>query len=144
MPTDALLAQGAVIAALLVFSGVVVSGAWLVRRLRLPTDLPDGPRFEPPPPAAVGVCDRASAAAAAALHHRRAALGAAASAAAHAAATAAATIGRDHPAVQAALAAAAAAERAFRGDDLAAAEQEVPRLRAEAERQSELALASAP
>jgi hypothetical protein len=40
----------AIFGALLLFGGLVSAGAWLVRRLHLPVDLPDGCRFEPRPP----------------------------------------------------------------------------------------------
>lgn len=143
MPAEALLAQGAVVAALLVFAVVVVGGRWLVQRLRLPTDLPEGPRFEPPPPPAVDRCDPAAARAAAAIQLRRAALGDEAHQAARAAFAAGLAAGRDHPTALAAQAAAEQAEKAFHLDDLDAAAAEVPRHRAEAERQRERALAAA-
>jgi hypothetical protein len=58
----------AIVAALLLFSGLLLLGVAVVRRLRLPTDLPDGPRFEAPPPALVldpaGATERAAAQAA--------------------------------------------------------------------------------
>ena len=49
--SHAIPAVAAIVAALSVFGGLVSAGAWLVRRLRLPSDLPDGCRFEPRPPA---------------------------------------------------------------------------------------------
>jgi len=39
-----------VVGAVAVFGGVLVAGVAIVKRLKLPVDLPDGPRFEPPPP----------------------------------------------------------------------------------------------
>jgi hypothetical protein len=40
----------AMIGGLLGFATLLLAGVALVRALRLPQDLPDGPRFEPPPP----------------------------------------------------------------------------------------------
>ncbi len=58
------LITGAIVAALLVFAGMLLLGVAIVRWLRLPTDLPEGPRFEPPPPDLVedpaGAADRAA------------------------------------------------------------------------------------
>jgi len=47
--------------AVMVFSGLVLAGVVVVRRLRLPQDLPEIPRFEPPPPTVLVVADPASA-----------------------------------------------------------------------------------
>ena len=47
----------AVMAALMVFSGLMLTGARLVRWLRLPTDLPVDCRFQPRPPAHHGAAD---------------------------------------------------------------------------------------
>lgn len=46
----AMAAMFGVIGGVAVFGVLLVSGVALVRRLKLPVDLPDGPRFEPPPP----------------------------------------------------------------------------------------------
>jgi len=69
------LVTGAIIAALLVFAGMLLLGVAIVRWLKLPTDLPEGPRFEPPPPDLIedpaGAAERAAERAAwAALGHR--------------------------------------------------------------------------
>jgi hypothetical protein len=55
--------MGAVAAALMVFGGALLAGSRLVRCLRLPQDLPDGPRFSPPPPPVLELPDRVRAAA---------------------------------------------------------------------------------
>ncbi|MDA3962973.1 MAG: hypothetical protein PF961_19485 [Planctomycetota bacterium] len=44
--------MGAIIAALLALGSLIPAGAWLIRRLKLPTDLPETCRFEPRPPPA--------------------------------------------------------------------------------------------
>jgi hypothetical protein len=40
-----------VVVGLLLFAGLLQLGALIVRALKLPNDLPEGPHFEPPPPA---------------------------------------------------------------------------------------------
>jgi hypothetical protein len=55
---------------LLLFAGLLLSGVWLIRFLKLPTDLPEGPRFEAPPPPLMSRGDRAAAAPIAAEQQR--------------------------------------------------------------------------
>ncbi len=49
--SDQLTVLIAIICALFTFGVLVIAGGAIVRLLRLPRDLPEGPRFEPPPPA---------------------------------------------------------------------------------------------
>ncbi len=105
----------AVVAALLLFAGLLLFGTGLVRWLALPTDLPEGPRFEPPPPTPTddrtGATARAAAQAEVADRGRRA----------HALWTAAvAAHETKHPQAAAHEAAARAGEAAFRAGDEAA------------------------
>lgn len=65
----------AIMAALLIFSGLLLAGGVIVRWLKLSTDLPEGPRFEPPAPPAVDQATPEAARAVAARTQRRAALG---------------------------------------------------------------------
>jgi hypothetical protein len=55
---------------LLLFAGLLLSGVWLIRFLKLPTDLPEGPRFEAPPPPLMPRGDRVAAAPVAAQQQR--------------------------------------------------------------------------
>ncbi|MFW5750297.1 MAG: hypothetical protein ACOCZK_01485 [Planctomycetota bacterium] len=48
--SDPLAVLIAIICALFTFGMLVIAGGYIVRRLRLPRDLPEGPRFEPTPP----------------------------------------------------------------------------------------------
>ena len=66
LPTDLMAPMGAVIAALVLFAGLLHLGLVIVRRLKLPQDLPEGPHYEPPPPPVSEVLDPASAQSAAA------------------------------------------------------------------------------
>jgi hypothetical protein len=50
-----------VIGGLLIFASLVLFGTWLVRRLRLPQELPEGIHFAPPAPPIVALVDRAGA-----------------------------------------------------------------------------------
>jgi hypothetical protein len=64
MPNDplvALYAVAAVIGGLLAFAALLLAGVGVVRRLALPQELPEGPRFEPPPPPLRARPDRAAA-----------------------------------------------------------------------------------
>jgi hypothetical protein len=71
MPDPATLATiAAILGAMLVFAFTVLIGRSLVRVLRLPTDLPPGPRFAPPPPPARDP-DTPAQARERARHHRR-------------------------------------------------------------------------
>ena len=109
------LVTAAIIVALLVFAGLLLFGTGLVRWLRLPTDLPEGPRFEPPAPTPVD--DPAGAPERAAAQALVAARGTRARALWQAAVTAHET---GHPQAAACEAAARAGEAAFRaGDDAA-------------------------
>ncbi len=68
MPTDSLhlfLTMFALVGALLLFALLLLFGTRLVKWLGLPTDLPEGPRFEPPAPPHVQRGDRQQAAIAA-------------------------------------------------------------------------------
>ena len=71
---QALAVIGAIVVALLVFGGLVLLGAMIVRWLRLPQDLPDGARYSPPAPPLSTTRDRAAAHATAELQARRRAL----------------------------------------------------------------------
>jgi len=51
LPTDLLVPMVGVVMALLLFAGLLQLGLVIVRALKLPNDLPEGPHFEPPPPA---------------------------------------------------------------------------------------------
>ncbi len=59
-----------VVGGLLLFALLLLFGTGLVRWLKLPQDLPEGPRFEPPPPPAVAHGDRTQAARTAAYQAR--------------------------------------------------------------------------
>ena len=58
-PVPMIATVAAMVGGLLVFALLLLAGGAVVRWLRLPQDLPDGPRFEPPPPALVQHPDRA-------------------------------------------------------------------------------------
>ncbi len=51
----------AMIGGIAAFSALLLLGGWVVRILRLPQDLPDGPRFEPPPPPVAALAERTAA-----------------------------------------------------------------------------------
>lgn len=150
LPTDLMAPMGAVIAALVLFAGLLHLGLVIVRRLKLPQDLPEGPHYEPPPPPVSEVLDPAAARAVAALQARRRAIYDRAHAAARAAADCAeaalvpliAAPGAPDPATAhadllrhaaVAKAAAEAAEKAMRGSDLALAAADTERHAAEAD-----------
>ena len=150
LPTDLMAPMGAVIAALMLFAGLLHLGLFIVRRLKLPQDLPEGPHYEPPPPPVSEVLDPAAARAVAALQARRRAVYERAHAAARAAADCAeaalvpliAAPGAPDPRAahenlvrHAAVAktAAEAAEKAMRGSDLALAAADTERYAAEAD-----------
>jgi len=61
LPDEMLVPMIGVMVGLVVFAGLLQFGVWIVRRLGLPNDLPEGPHFEPPPPPARDVLDRAEA-----------------------------------------------------------------------------------
>lgn len=63
-------AMYALIGGLLLFALLLLLGTRIVRWLKLPQDLPEGPRFEPPAPPTVAKGDRAAAALAAAAQSR--------------------------------------------------------------------------
>src|SRR5690349_9369082 len=63
-------AMYALIGGLLLFALLLLLGTRIVRWLKLPQDLPEGPRFEPPAPPTVAKGDRAAAAIAAAAQAR--------------------------------------------------------------------------
>lgn len=63
-------ALGAVILGLVIFAGLLLVGLAIIRALRLPQDLPEGPRFEPPPPDIREPSDRAAAVAIASERNR--------------------------------------------------------------------------
>lgn len=149
LPAELLAPMVAVLAALALFGTLLQVGLVIVRRLKLPQDLPEGPHFEPPPPPVSAVLEPTAARARAAVQARRRAIHARAHAAARAAAACAeaaliplaATPGAPDPdAARAELtrhaamakAAAEAAERAMRGADLDAADAETQRHAAEA------------
>ncbi len=69
-PDTVFLAMFALIGGLVIFAGLLLFGSALVRWLKLPQDLPEGPRFEPPPPPAVPRGDRSAAALVAATQAR--------------------------------------------------------------------------
>ena len=48
----------AVVAAITATGFLLLFGGWLVRRFNLPTDVPEGPAFEPPPPPLIHRPDR--------------------------------------------------------------------------------------
>lgn len=64
------LSMAALVGGLMVFALLLLLGVSIVRWLKLPQDLPEGPRFEPPPPPSVPTGDRAAAAVAAAAQAR--------------------------------------------------------------------------
>lgn len=51
LPDELLVPMVGVVVALLLFGALLQWGVWIIRRLKLPNDLPEGPHFEPPPPA---------------------------------------------------------------------------------------------
>lgn len=123
-----------VVGALLLFAGLLHLGRWIVRLLKLPNDLPEGPHFEPPPPPIRDVLDHAEAGRVAAHQARLRALYAKAREAAQASVACAELAAQDYVAVQGApdpgvakaglaqlaaraKAAAEAAEQAVRRDD---------------------------
>lgn len=63
-------AMYALIGGLMLFALLLLLGTRIVRWLKLPQDLPEGPRFEPPAPPTVAKGDRAAAAVAAAAQAR--------------------------------------------------------------------------
>lgn len=69
-PDLPLLSMCALIGGLLLFAALLLLGTVIVRWLKLPQDLPEGPRFEPPPPPTVPRGARARAAATAAEQAR--------------------------------------------------------------------------
>ena len=80
------LVMAALIGGLMVFALLLQLGTAIVRWLKLPQDLPEGPRYEPPPPPSVPKGDRVAAAVAAAAQARLASIYAEAYAVARAAA----------------------------------------------------------
>ena len=60
----------AIVGGLMIFAVLLLFGVKLIRWLKLPQDLPEGPRFEPPPPPSVLRGDRTAAAATAAVQVR--------------------------------------------------------------------------
>jgi hypothetical protein len=73
MPVDPQLLPSSMIAivgGLMIFAVLLLFGVKLIRWLKLPQDLPEGPRFEPPPPPSVLRGDRTAAAATAAVQAR--------------------------------------------------------------------------
>jgi hypothetical protein len=65
MPADPLqlfLTMFAMIGGLMIFALLLLAGVAIVRWLKLPQELPEGPRFEPPPPPTVAHGNRAQAA----------------------------------------------------------------------------------
>ena len=60
----------AIVGGLMIFAVLLLFGVKLIRLLKLPQDLPEGPRFEPPPPPSVIRGDRTAAAATAAVQAR--------------------------------------------------------------------------
>ena len=65
MPADQLnlfLTMAAMIGGLMIFALLLLVGVRIVRWLKLPQELPEGPRFEPPPPPTVAHGNRAQAA----------------------------------------------------------------------------------
>lgn len=69
-PDLPLLSMSALIGGLMLFAALLLLGTAIVRWLKLPQELPEGPRFEPPPPPTVPRGDRATAALAAATQAR--------------------------------------------------------------------------
>lgn len=69
-PDQLFLTMAALVGGLLLFALLLQLGTFIVRRLKLPQDLPEGPRFEPPPPPSVPRGDRAAAAVVAAAQAR--------------------------------------------------------------------------
>lgn len=69
-PDLVFLTMASLIGGLLIFALLLLFGGVIVRWLKLPQDLPEGPRFEPPPPPAVPQGDRARAAVAATAQAR--------------------------------------------------------------------------
>lgn len=61
LPPELMAPLGAVVAALLLFAGLLQFGVLIIRRLKLPQDLPEGPHYEPPPPPVADVLDPAAA-----------------------------------------------------------------------------------
>lgn len=61
LPTDVLVPMLGVVVGLLIFAGLLLLGMLIVRFLKLPNDLPEGPHFEPPPPAIKDVLSPAEA-----------------------------------------------------------------------------------
>ncbi|HEX3134879.1 MAG TPA: hypothetical protein VHX44_15035 [Planctomycetota bacterium] len=61
-PDTLMLTMFALIGGLLIFAVLLLLGVRIVRWLKLPQDLPEGPRFEAPPPPSVAKGDRAAAA----------------------------------------------------------------------------------
>lgn len=60
----------AIVGGLMIFAVLLLFGVKLIHWLKLPQDLPEGPRFEPPPPPSVLCGDRIVAAATAAVQAR--------------------------------------------------------------------------
>lgn len=60
----------AIVGGLMLFAALLLFGVKLIQWLKLPQDLPEGPRFEPPPPPSVLRGDRIAAAATAAVQAR--------------------------------------------------------------------------
>ncbi len=61
-PAQLIYVMAAVVSALAVFSLLILGGVRIVALLRLPQELPEGPRFEPPPPEVIDQPDRVRAA----------------------------------------------------------------------------------
>jgi hypothetical protein len=73
MPVDPQLlplSMAAIVGGLMIFALLLLFGTKLILWLKLPQDLPEGPRFEPPPPPSVLRGDRTTAAATAAVQAR--------------------------------------------------------------------------
>lgn len=149
VPPEMLAPMGAMVAALVLFAGLLQFGLFVVRRLKLPQDLPEGPHFEPPPPPVRDVLEPAAARAQAAIQARRRLIYACAHSAARAAASCAeasllslvAGPGTPDPATAStelarlaatAKAAADAADQAMSGSDLDTAAADTERHMAEA------------
>lgn len=146
-PGLVLAAISAVVGALAVFAALLLAGVRIVSALRLPTELPEGPRFEPAPPPAHAPGDPAAARARAALTARRRAVGDDAARAAEIAEQLRLRQEEVPDELRAPIAeaadeaarAAAVAETAFRGDDLDDAEATTRDARERAERALERA-----
>ena len=71
LPEEMLVPMVGVVIALLLFGGLLLFGVWVIKRLKLPNDLPEGPYFEPPPPPVRDLLDHVEARRMAARQMRR-------------------------------------------------------------------------